>query len=143
MNLLQDHLFLLDNLVIWAIMATALGCYSLLIDLSFIRRCDDEWFDRSQYWKDALKTMLAALPLLGLLGTIGGLLKTFLRMSIQKGFSMHEVISGGIAEAMFTTQFGLVMVIPGLLMLAYLNGRQTRWLIARNHAQLSQARSAS
>ena len=73
--------------------------------------------------------MLAALPLLGLLGTISGLLKTFNRMSIEKGFALQEVISGGIGEAMFTTQLGLFMVIPGLLMLAYLNHKKKEWTI--------------
>lgn len=129
MDQIQEHLFLLNNIVIWAIFATAFLCYGLLIELCFVVRCSASWYERTQFWSTSLKHMLAALPLLGLLGTISGLLKTFNRMSIEKGFALQEVISGGIGEAMFTTQLGLFMVIPGLLMLAYLNHKKKEWTI--------------
>lgn len=77
--------------------------------------------------------MLATLPLLGLLGTIAGLLKTFLRMSVEKGLALHELISGGIAEAMFTTQLGLLMVIPGLILLSYLHRKRAKWLATSSY----------
>lgn len=130
---IQDHLFLLDNAVIWAIFVTAFLCYGLLIELCFVLHRNETWYERTQFWLTSIGHMLAALPLLGLLGTISGLLKTFQRMSIQKGFSLQEVISGGIAEAMFTTQLGLFMVIPGLLMLAFLHHRRAGWLIRSTH----------
>lgn len=125
--MLNDYLFLLDSVVIWAILAVALFCYGLLIDLCFINKVNVVWYERTQYWVTCIKTTLASLPLLGLLGTIMGLLTTFFRMSQENGFNIQEVISGGIAEAMFTTQLGLIMVIPGLLMLSYLHAKMNRW----------------
>lgn len=133
MTQIQDHLFLVDNVAIWAILIVAFICYGLLIELCFVSPRDGAWYERTRFWADGIRHMLAALPLLGLLGTISGLLKTFQRMSIEKGFSLQEVVSGGIAEAMFTTQLGLFMVIPGLLMLGFLNYRKTNWLIRKEH----------
>jgi biopolymer transport protein ExbB len=125
--MLSDYLFLLDSVVIWAILAVSIFCYGLLIELCFVNKANETWYGRTQYWITCIKTTLASLPLLGLLGTIIGLLTTFFRMSQENGFNIQEVISGGIAEAMFTTQLGLIMVIPGLLMLSYLHSRMTRW----------------
>lgn len=130
---INEHLFLLDNGVIWAIIVLAFFCYGLLIDLCFLQRPSDVWYDRIQFWIISLRHLLAALPLLGLLGTISGLLKTFVQMSIHSGFALQELISGGIGEAMFTTQLGLLMVVPGLLMLGLLNHRKKSWLIGRYH----------
>ncbi|TVZ40175.1 biopolymer transport protein ExbB [Alteromonadaceae bacterium 2753L.S.0a.02] len=115
--------------IIWGILGTAFLCYGLLIGLCFSLKKDTVWFDRCRYWMPSIRIMLAALPLLGLLGTISGLLKTFFRMSLQNGFAIQEVISGGIAEAMFTTQLGLLMVVPGLLLHFYLGERCKSWQV--------------
>ncbi|TPH18607.1 MotA/TolQ/ExbB proton channel family protein [Litorilituus lipolyticus] len=126
--MLADYIFLLESAVIWAILLVALFCYGLLIELCFMHKASERWFNRTQYWLKSIKTILASLPLLGLLGTITGLLTTFFRMSVENGFNLQEVISGGIAEAMFTTQLGLIMVIPGLLMLSYLQSKVNQWM---------------
>ena len=129
MALVNSHLFLLNNLVIWTIFILAVVCYALLIDLCFLKPRCDNWYQKTSQWSNSIKTMLAALPLLGLLGTISGLLKTFDHMALDNGFALQELMSGGIAEALFTTQLGLVMVIPGLLMFGYLNRRSTAWMV--------------
>ncbi len=128
---MAEYAFLLESAVIWAILLVALFCYGLLMDLCFMHKVSEPWFDRTQYWLKSIRTILASLPLLGLLGTITGLLTTFFRMSVENGFNLQEVISGGIAEAMFTTQLGLIMVIPGLLMLAHLQAKTNRWVALR------------
>jgi biopolymer transport protein ExbB len=128
MSILSEYMFLLDSAVIWAILAVAIFCYGLLIELCFVKKQSEQWFTRTQYWIKSITTTLASLPLLGLLGTITGLLTTFFRMSVENGFNLQEVISGGIAEAMFTTQLGLIMVIPGLLMLSFLHSRRNKWM---------------
>ena len=129
MNFIEEYIFLLDSVVIWTILAVTLFCYSLLSELCFFQRPSEHWHTRTIYWVSTIKTILASLPLLGLLGTISGLLTTFFKMSVDKGLDLQEVISGGIAEAMFTTQLGLVLVIPGLLMLTYLNSKKNNWMI--------------
>lgn len=133
MGPIHEYFFLLNNGVVWAIFITAFMCYGLLIELCFLRSVNEFWYERTQFWAPSLKHMLAALPLLGLLGTISGLLKTFTEMSVNKGGAPMEIISGGIGEALFTTQIGLLMVIPGLLMLAFLNFKRKGWIIQKAH----------
>jgi biopolymer transport protein ExbB len=129
MNLVNSYLFLLNNVVIWAIFMLAIFCYALLMEMCFLSRCSESWQNRIHNWSGSIKILLSSLPLLGLLGTISGLLKTFENMAQNRGISIQELMSGGIAEALFTTQLGLVMVIPGLLMFSYLRRRLTRWQI--------------
>ena len=81
--------------------------------------------------------MLAALPLLGLLGTITGLTSTFTQMSADGGLALQELITGGIADALFTTQLGLVLVVPGLLLVGLLNHLRREWMIRSEHEILN------
>ena len=129
MNLVNAYLFLLNNVVIWAIFLLAIFCYALLLELCFLSHCNEHWQNIIHDWSGSIKIMLSSLPLLGLLGTISGLLKTFEHMANNQGLAMQELMSGGIAEALFTTQLGLVMVIPGLLMFSYLRRRLASWQI--------------
>lgn len=133
MTQLKENLLLLDNIVVWFILLMAFLCYGLLIDLCFLTKTSTNWYQRSTFWVPSIKHLLAALPLLGLLGTIGGLLQTFTRIAKEKSFSTQELMSGGIADAMFTTQLGLIMLIPGLLMLALLAYKKEKWTLQVTH----------
>ncbi|ABB38951.1 MotA/TolQ/ExbB proton channel [Oleidesulfovibrio alaskensis G20] len=67
--------------------------------------------------------ILAAItPLLGLLGTVSGMISTFNVIS-QFGTGNARALASGISEALVTTQSGLVAAIPGLLMAAILARR--------------------
>jgi biopolymer transport protein ExbB len=61
-----------------------------------------------------LDGLVAAAPLLGLLGTVMGMIATFSTLS-GRGTASMELLSGGISEALITTQVGLVVALPGLL----------------------------
>lgn len=61
-------------------------------------------------------------PLLGLLGTVTGMIHTFQLVTIF-GTGDAKLLSGGISEALVTTEFGLVVAIPVLLMHAFLARR--------------------
>jgi biopolymer transport protein ExbB len=61
-----------------------------------------------------LKAMVAAAPLLGLLGTVMGMIATFSVLSVRGTASM-ELLSVGISEALVTTQVGLVVALPGVV----------------------------
>lgn len=67
----------------------------------------------------------AVAPLLGLLGTVTGMIKTFQVISLY-GAGDARALSGGISEALVTTEFGLVVAIPALLAHAWLNRRARR-----------------
>ena len=71
----------------------------------------------------ALIGVLASMaPLLGLLGTVTGMIATFDIISIF-GTGNAKAMSGGISEALVTTQTGLLVAIPGLYMSNFLNRR--------------------
>jgi biopolymer transport protein ExbB len=66
-----------------------------------------------------LTALTAAAPLLGLLGTVGGMITTFEAVSAVSGQTGVKV-AGGISQALITTQFGLVIAMPGVFGLAHI-----------------------
>ena len=64
-------------------------------------------------------------PLLGLLGTVQGMISTFDVISIY-GTGNPRAMANGIAEALITTQSGLFVSIPGLFMAGFLRRRILR-----------------
>lgn len=69
-----------------------------------------------------LETIAAVAPLLGLLGTVVGMIRVFAGIS-QIGLGDPEVLSSGISEAMVTTAAGLMVGIPALVAHNWLDGR--------------------
>lgn len=69
----------------------------------------------------------ASAPLLGLLGTVTGIINTF-KMITLFGSGDVKSLSGGISEALITTKFGLVVAIPSLLLHAFLS-RKARGVV--------------
>jgi len=66
-----------------------------------------------------LGSIASVSPLLGLLGTVTGMIKVFSVIS-RVGVGNAEALSGGISEALITTATGLVIAIPTLIMYNYL-----------------------
>jgi len=64
----------------------------------------------------------ASAPLLGLLGTVTGIINTFKLITVF-GSGDVKTLSGGISEALITTEYGLIVAIPSLLLHAYLSRR--------------------
>jgi len=62
----------------------------------------------------------ASAPLLGLLGTVTGIINTFKLITVF-GSGDVKMLSGGISEALITTEFGLIVAIPSLLFHAFLS----------------------
>lgn len=71
----------------------------------------------------AIKTLVALAPLLGLLGTVHGMIETFRALQDMALFAESGGISGGISEALVTTQMGLGLAIPGLILARALDRR--------------------
>ena len=107
------------NLVVLAIIGLALFCYVVEFNLILGTR-DAQWRRQARTWLGVLPILLSALPLLGLLGTITGLLTTFRAMADSDELN-QSFVSSGIAEALITTQLGLIMVIPGLLLCSWIH----------------------
>jgi biopolymer transport protein ExbB len=71
---------------------------------------------------DALGTVAAITPLLGLLGTVIGMVKVFAAITTH-GVGNPTVLAGGIAEALITTAAGLTVAIPSLIGYRYYRNR--------------------
>ncbi len=69
-----------------------------------------------------MNVMVNSAPLLGLLGTVLGMLKTFQAIAVGTGKTV-DLVAQGISEALITTEMGLLIAIPGYLM-AYLIKRR-------------------
>jgi len=74
----------------------------------------------------------ASAPLLGLLGTVTGIINTFKLITVF-GSGDVKTLSGGISEALITTEFGLIVAIPCLLMHAFLS-RKARGSVSQMEA---------
>lgn len=70
----------------------------------------------------ALEAIGGTAPLMGLLGTIFGMIKVFDTIK-SMGVGQAKALSGGISEALITTATGLIIAIPILLTYYYLNGK--------------------
>lgn len=70
----------------------------------------------------ALATIVAGAPLLGLLGTVIGMIKIFAVVATA-GSGITEQLSSGISQALITTASGLVIAIPALFTHSYLEAR--------------------
>ena len=71
-------------------------------------------------------TLVAVAPLLGLLGTVTGMIETFESLGDMTLFSQTGGIASGIATALFTTQMGLVVAVPGVIAKGVLDRRQAQ-----------------
>jgi biopolymer transport protein ExbB len=80
---------------------------------------------RLERFLSPLAVCASAAPLLGLLGTVTGMIHTF-RLITVFGTGDARLLSSGISEALITTEVGLVVAIPALLFHAYLSRRIRR-----------------
>jgi len=62
---------------------------------------------------DAILVLASVAPLLGLLGTVSGMIDTFAVIG-EQGTGNAQALAGGIREALVTTETGLLIAIPGL-----------------------------
>jgi biopolymer transport protein ExbB len=82
-----------------------------------------------------LGTMAAVAPLIGLLGTVWGIMRAFHDMA-QTGSAAPSVVAAGVAEALLTTAAGLIIAVPSVMLFNHLNGRLNVMLtVAENHTR--------
>ena len=100
-----------------------------------------------------LAVLVSCAPLLGLLGTVIGMLETFGGISQGGGPDTSNAVADGISEALVTTQAGLTVALPGLLLVIVLQRRylaiesllafiESRLLLQLRHEPSTQKRHA-
>jgi biopolymer transport protein ExbB len=82
-----------------------------------------------------LGTLAAVAPLIGLLGTVWGIMRAFSDMAIT-GSAAPSVVAAGVAEALVTTAAGLIVAVPALMLYNHFTRRMNVMLtVAENHAR--------
>ncbi len=82
-----------------------------------------------------LGTMAAVSPLMGLLGTVWGIMRAFSDMALA-GSGSPSVVAAGVAEALITTAVGITVAVPALIMYNLFARRMNVMLtLAENHTR--------
>jgi biopolymer transport protein ExbB len=80
------------------------------------------WVPQMEKRLEVLDTVITAAPLMGLLGTITGMMSSFQVLS-EKGVNEPHAITGGVAEALIATATGLVIALICLFAFNYFNNK--------------------
>jgi len=81
----------------------------------------DRYLDKWEEHLDYLQVIVGLAPMLGLLGTITGMISSF--NALNDRVNNPLAVTAGIGEALITTVFGLCISMLGMLILAYLNSK--------------------
>jgi biopolymer transport protein ExbB len=106
-----------------------------------LRRADAPFLDREKVVEDKASGELRTLsqnlrplflvflvaPLLGLLGTVWGMIEAFSDIALEEGLGKPEELAAGIYQALTTTAAGLAVAIPSVVGYYYLRGRIERF----------------
>jgi len=87
------------------------------------------YYSEINTYRVLIKTIVVLAPLIGLLGTVVGMIETFDALQSSSMFSQGTSISGGISKALFTTELGLVVAVPGLIFGRVLDRQTERYEI--------------
>ena len=79
-----------------------------------------------------LSALIKSAPLLGLLGTVAGMVETFTALG---GVTDMDTMTSGISKALLTTQLGLLIALPGVFGLVYLKRKFERLVLELDRLQ--------
>jgi biopolymer transport protein ExbB len=96
------------------------------LETVIVHATDEEVRNLSSYLQ-ALATIGNIAPLLGLLGTVVGMIKAFMVIQQMGGKVNASVLAGGIWEAMLTTALGLAVALPTMVAHSYLVARVDKY----------------
>ncbi|MDA7597827.1 MotA/TolQ/ExbB proton channel family protein [bacterium] len=125
-------LFVEGGWVLWGLIALAFGIAFALISIwkslqeissQQLDAVDEFHFAKPRRRIPFAFVLIGAAPLIGLLGTVSGMLTTFTGLSGVTNRTPIDVISRGISEALITTQAGLIIAVPALITCTLLKNR--------------------
>ena len=70
-----------------------------------------------------LSFIAATAPMLGLLGTVTGMIRSFNKIAVTEGMAKPSELAGGISEALVTTCMGLIVAIPVMFFVSQFRNR--------------------
>jgi len=105
------------------------------LETVIVHATDEEVRGLSRYLQ-ALATIGNIAPLLGLLGTVMGMIKAFMVIQQMGGKVNAAVLAGGIWEAMMTTALGLAVALPTLVAHSYLTSRVDKYEARLNNGAI-------
>ena len=88
-----------------------------------VQRLETDTLNLFRRQRALLGSMIGAAPLLGLLGTVSGMERTFFGLSSRVSGQSMEALSGGISQVLVATESGLAVAIPAML-LVYIAHRE-------------------
>ena len=68
-----------------------------------------------RHYRGGIRLLCQMAPLLGLLGTVSGMIETFSSLTGLQAYSGDATMAGGISKALISTQMGLLVAIPGVV----------------------------
>jgi biopolymer transport protein ExbB/TolQ len=104
-----------------------------------LRQLQDEIGEIFRQQRITIGALIAAAPLLGLLGTVMGMTRIFTSLASQSGDESVRGLARGISMALVTTETGLAIAIPALVILYYAHRqlqRATQRLVALEEEML-------
>jgi len=105
--------------------------------LPLLRQARDEMHESFRQRRIALGAMIAAAPLLGLLGTVSGMVLTFDSLSGRSADKTMAALAQGISEVLVATESGLVVAIPALLLVHIANRGLRKYMQKLNNIERS------
>ncbi len=125
MTICRRHPSIMGRIILAAIMNHDRNQEELKIIVEDAGRQEVPTLDR---YLGMLGTISAISPLLGLTGTVFGMIRTFAVIS-EKGIAHPSQLANGISEALITTASGLVIAIPALIFYNYFTAKADRLVL--------------
>ncbi len=111
-----------DRVCAYAMQALIDGFKGPALIAELTRRGNQE-FAAMNTWIRVLELIAMISPLLGLLGTVTGMIQSFQELELAQGAANASVLAGGIWQALLTTAAGLLVAIPAAVGASLLSGR--------------------
>ena len=111
-----------DRIITYAMNALSKGFKGERLEAELVRRGNEE-LARMNNLIRVLELIAMISPLLGLLGTVLGMIESFQQLESAEGAANASVLAGGIWQALLTTAVGLVVAIPAAVGASLLSGR--------------------
>jgi biopolymer transport protein ExbB len=96
--------------------------------IPLLRRMRNEARDSFRQQRIALVALVAAAPLLGLLGTVSGMVKTFESLANKGSGKSMEDLARGISQVLVATESGLAVALPALVVIYFVHSGVRRYV---------------